>query len=229
MSWSTRGPRASFPWGETRKRYFPFIPQWHMPILLFLFPSARPQLCLKNKDITAQLQEPHPRLAYAVSYCSIRRVSLRRERTRNAGTWALISAQPKRTPSLLGFACTGGKIHPQPTATLTGQKAKPQRELCLAKIHPWPKDRPLGTFLPLWYLKKKKKTESRDPLVGCQGLSKCSGYVTSRDLQGGFIRRLAPHPRMHGLGILIPLSPITHCHLPCQLRRFCLHTSLRHP
>lgn len=109
---SSRSPRASFPWGETHKLYFPFIPQWHMMILLFLSPSAHPQLCLKNKDITTQLQEPHPCLAYAASYCSTRRVPLRRERTRNAGTWTLTSARPKQTPSLLGFASTGAKTHP---------------------------------------------------------------------------------------------------------------------
>lgn len=214
MSWSTRCPRASFPWSETCKRYFPFIPQWHMPILLFLSPSAHPQLCLKNKDIRAQLQEPHPCLACAASYCSTRRVLLRRERTRNARTWALISAHPKDAfPS--GFAYAGEKIHPKPTATLTGQKAKPQKELCPAKIHSWPKDRPLGTSLPLWHLKKKKKTEIRDLSMGCQGSSKCSKYGTSRDLLGGFIHCLAPHPYTHELGILIALSPSTHCHLPC--------------
>lgn len=207
MSWSTRGPRASFPWGETRKRYFPFIPQWHMPILLFLFPSARPQLCLKNKDITAQLQEPHPRLAYAVSYCSIRRVSLRRERTRNAGTWALISARPKRTPSLLGFAYTGGKIHPQPTATLTGQKAKPQRELCLAKIHPWPKDRPLGTFLPLWYLKKKKRQKAETRWWAAKDSLNAAGMSQAGICRGASSAALPPTHACMGWGFSYHCPP----------------------
>lgn len=44
MSWSTQGPRASFPWGETRKWYFPFIPQWHMPILPFVSLCPSPAL-----------------------------------------------------------------------------------------------------------------------------------------------------------------------------------------
>lgn len=186
-----------------------------MLILLFLSPSAHPQLCLKNKDITTQLQEPHPRLAYAASYCSTRRVPLRREGTRNAGTWTLISARPKKTPSLLGFAYAGAKIHPNQQLFLQGKKQSQQRELCPAKIHPWPKDRPLGTSLPIWHSKKEKKRESRDLSGGCQGVSRCSGYVTSRDLLGGSIHCLTPHPRTHELGILIPLSPITHCHLPC--------------
>ncbi|PKU33668.1 hypothetical protein llap_16028 [Limosa lapponica baueri] len=40
---------------------------------------AEQQLCLKNKDITAQLQKPHPRLAYAASYRYAGRVPPRRE------------------------------------------------------------------------------------------------------------------------------------------------------
>lgn len=162
VSWSTRSPRASFPWGETRTLYFSFIPQWHTPILLFLTPSAHPQLCLKNKDITTQLQEPHPRLAYAASYCSTRRVPVRRERTRNAGTWALSTPEKDAFPS--GFCLCRGKDPSKPTANLTGQKAKLPRELCPAKIHPWPKDRPLGASLPIWHF--KIKTESGDLSVG---------------------------------------------------------------
>lgn len=162
MSWSTRSPRASFPWGETHTLYFPFIPQWHMPILLFLSPSAHPQLCLKNKDITTQLQEPHPRLAYAASYCSTRRVPMRRERTRNARTWTLSTPEKDAFPS--GFCLCRGKDPSKPTAILAGQKAKPQRELCPAKIYSWPKTDPWGLPLTL-----KKKTESRDLSVGLPG------------------------------------------------------------
>lgn len=120
---------------------------------------------------------------------------------------------PQKDAFPSGFCLYRGKDPSKPTATLIGQKAKPQRELCPAKIHPWPKDRPLGTSLPIWHF--KKKTESRDLSVGYQGLSRCSGYVTSRDLLRGFIHCLTPNPHTHELGILILLSPITHCHLPC--------------
>lgn len=127
-----------------------------------LSPSAHPQLCLKNKDITAQLQEPHPRLAYAVSYCSIRRVPLSRERTRNAGTWALISAQPKKMPSLLGFAYTGGKIHPQPTSYPKRAKGKATKGTMSSQNPSLAQGQTLGDLPSTMALKKKRqKAETR--------------------------------------------------------------------
>lgn len=79
-----------------------------------------------------------------------------------ARTWALLPAQPKKTPSLLGLGCTGEKIHPKPRAMQTAQRAKPQRDPRVAKIHPWPKDRPFGTILPSQHLKKKKTRQKAE-------------------------------------------------------------------
>lgn len=128
-----------------------------MPILPFLAPSAHPQLCLKNKDIAAQLKKPHPRLACASSHRCRESPTQKRNppaRTKNTRTWALHPAQSKTAPSLLGLCCAGEKIQRKPTATQTGQRVKTQRDLCVPKIHLWPKDGPLGTLLPLWCLKK---------------------------------------------------------------------------
>lgn len=94
-SLSTRRPGASIPWGKPTADVFHLPPNHARRSFTLLAPSAHPQHCLKNKDIRAQLQRPHPRLACAASHL-LRQSPTEEGRAEGAGrppgTWALLPA-----------------------------------------------------------------------------------------------------------------------------------------
>lgn len=87
-SLSTRCPGAPIPQGKPTAGIFHLPPNHARRSFTLLAPSAHPQHCLKNKDIRAQLQRPHPRLACATSH--------QKGRAEGAGwppgAWALLPA-----------------------------------------------------------------------------------------------------------------------------------------
>lgn len=121
---------------------------------------------------------------------------------------------PEKDAFPSGFCLRRGKDPSKPTATLTGQKAKLTKGTVSSQNPSLAQGQILGDLPSNMALKKKKDRRQR-PVVGCQGFSRRSRYATSRDLLGGFIHCLAPDPHAYDLGILTPLSSITHCHLPC--------------